>query len=166
MISTFYSNSFEVLRTVLATKIGFNLEDLRNRNASFFEQIRVIAPSTMVEDNLNRFLADHFGASPGIEFLNLANWMFEVLQQRSLSNAETSQLIDWTFYEILRQKQTEKTFPAEEKRLYEYIQTLDPVGVLEFARHLNTVFITYGSYRFDWLQQWACLLYTSDAADE
>lgn len=42
MISTFYSNSFEVLRTVLATKIGFNLEDLRNRNASFFEQIEVI----------------------------------------------------------------------------------------------------------------------------
>ena len=63
--------------------------------------------------------------------------------------------MDWTFYEILRQKQTEKTFPKEEKRLYEYIQTLDPVGVLEFARHLNTVFITYGSYRFDWLQQWA-----------
>lgn len=154
MISTFYSNSFEVLRTVLATKIGFNLEDLRNRNASFFEQIKVIAPSTMIEDNLNRFLADHFGATPGIEFLNLANWMFKVLQQRSLSNAETSQLIDWTFYEILRQKQTEKTFPAEEKRLYEYIQKLDPVGVLEFARHLNTVFITYGSYRFDWLQQW------------
>lgn len=154
MISTFYSNSFEVLRTVLATKIGFNLEDLRNRNASFFEQIRVIAPSTMVEDNLNRFLADHFGASPGIEFLNLANWMFKVLQQGSLSNAETSQLIDWTFYEILRQKQTEMTFPEEEKRLYEYIQTLDPVSVLEFARHLNTVFITYGSYRFDWLQQW------------
>ena len=154
MISTFYSNSFEVLRTVLATKIGFNLEDLRNRNASFFEQIEVIVPTTMVEDNLNRFLADHFGATPGIKFSNVASWMFKVLGQ-SLSNTETSQVMDWTFYEILRQKQTEKTFPKEEKRLYEYIQTLDPVGVLEFARHLNTVFITYGSYRFDWLQQWA-----------
>lgn len=154
MISTFYSNSFEVLRTVLATKIGFNLEDLRNRNASFFDQIKVIVPTPMVEDNLNRFLADHFGATPGIEFSNVAGWMFEVLGQ-SLSNAETSQVMDWTFYEILRQKQTEKTFPKEEKRLYEYIQTLDPVGILEFARHLNTVFITYGSYRFDWLQQWA-----------
>lgn len=154
MISTFYSNSFEVLRTVLATKIGFNLEDLRNRNASFFEQIKVIAPTTMVEDNLNRFLADHFGATPVIEFTNVASWMYDVLG-KSLSNAETSQLMDWTFYEILRQKQTEKTFPTEEKRLYEYVQTLDPVGVLKFARHLNTVFITYGSYRFDWLQQWA-----------
>jgi putative exodeoxyribonuclease V, gamma subunit len=153
MISTFYSNSFEVLRTVLATKIGFNLEDLRNRNASFFEQIKVIAPTTMVEDNLNRFLADHFGATPVIKFSNVASWMYDVLG-KSLSNAETSQLMDWTFYEILRQKQTEKTFPTEEKRLYEYVQTLDPVGVLEFARHLNTVFITYGSYRFDWLQQW------------
>lgn len=154
MISTFYSNSFEVLRTVLATKIGFNLEDLRNRNASFFDQIEVIVPTTMVEDNLNRFFADHFGATPGIKFSNVASWMFKALGQ-SLSNAETSQVMDWTFYEILRQKQTEKTFPKEEKRLYEYIQTLDPVGVLEFARHLNTVFITYGSYRFDWLQQWA-----------
>lgn len=154
MISTFYSNSFEVLRTVLATKIGFNLEDLRNRNASFFEQIEVIVPTTMVEDNLNRFLADHFGATPGIKFSNVASWMFKVLGQ-SLSNTETSQAMDWTFYEILRQKQSERTFPKEEKRLYEYIQTLDPVGVLEFARHLNTVFITYGSYRFDWLQQWA-----------
>lgn len=154
MISTFYSNSFEVLRTVLATKIGFNLEDLRNSNASFFEQIKVIVPTPMVEDNLNRFFADHFGATPGIEFSNVASWMFKVLGQ-SLSNAETSQVMDWTFYEILRQKQNKKAFPEEEKRLYEYIQTLDPVGVLEFARHLNTVFITYGSYRFDWLQQWA-----------
>lgn len=68
MISTFYSNSFEVLRTVLATKIGFNLEDLRNSNASFFEQIKVIVPTPMIEDNLNRFFADHFGATPGIEF--------------------------------------------------------------------------------------------------
>ncbi len=49
MISTFYSNSFEVLRTVLATKIGFNLEDLRNSNASFFEQIKVIVPTPMIE---------------------------------------------------------------------------------------------------------------------
>lgn len=154
MISTFYSNSFEVLRTVLATKIGFNLEDLRNSNASFFEQIKVIVPTPMIEDNLNRFFADHFGATPGIEFSNVASWMFKVLGQ-SLSNAETSQVMDWTFYEILRQKQNKKAFPEEEKRLYEYIQTLDPVGVLEFARHLNTVFITYGSYRFDWLQQWA-----------
>lgn len=153
MISTFYSNSFEVLRTVLATKIGFNLEDLRNRNASFFEQIEVIVPTTMVRDNLNRFFADHFGATPGIKFSNVASWMYDVLG-KSLSNAETSQLMDWTFYEILRQKQTEKSFPEEERRLYDYIQTLDPVGVLEFARHLNTVFITYGSYRFDWLQQW------------
>ena len=96
----------EVLRTVLATKIGFNLEDLRNRNASFFEQIEVIVPTTMVEDNLNRFLADHFGATPGIKFSNVASWMFKVLGQ-SLSNTETSQVMDWTFYEILRQKQTE-----------------------------------------------------------
>ena len=118
MISTFYSNSFEVLRTVLATKIGFNLEDLRNSNASFFEQIKVIVPTPMIEDNLNRFFADHFGATPGIEFSNVASWMFKVLGQ-SLSNAETSQVMDWTFYEILRQKQNKKAFPEEEKRLYE-----------------------------------------------
>ena len=91
MISTFYSNSFEVLRTVLATKIGFNLEDLRNSNASFFEQIKVIVPTPMIEDNLNRFFADHFGATPGIEFSNVASWMFKVLGQ-SLSNAETKRL--------------------------------------------------------------------------
>ena len=71
------------------------------------------------------------------------------------AHAATSHVMAWTFYEILRQKQNKKAFPEDEKRLYEYIQTLDPVGVLEFARHLNTVFITYGSYRFDWLQQWA-----------
>ncbi len=62
--------------------------------------------------------------------------------------------MDWTFTRSCVKSKT-KGFPEEEKRLYEYIQTLDPVGVLEFARHLNTVFITYGSYRFDWLQQWA-----------
>lgn len=109
MISTFYSNSFEVLRTVLATKIGFNLEDLRNSNASFFEQIKVIVPTPMIEDNLNRFFADHFGATPGIEFSNVASWMFKVLGQ-SLSNAETSQVMDWTFTRSCVKSKT-KGFP-------------------------------------------------------
>lgn len=46
-----------------------------------FEQIKVIVPTPMIEDNLNRFFADHFGATPGIEFSNVASWMFKVLGQ-------------------------------------------------------------------------------------
>lgn len=153
MISTFYSNSFEVLRTVLTTKIKFNLEDLRLKKASLFDRIKVIVPSTMTADYLNRYFADTFGVNPGVEFSNVASWIFSVLG-RSLSNQESSELMDWTLYKILLEKKNSSTIPAGEERLYSYLKNLDNVGVLEFARHLNTVFVTYGSYRFDWLQEW------------
>ena len=156
MISTYYSNSFEVLSTILYTKIGFQIEDFKKHNISVFQQIPVMVPTPAVAERLNRLMAEHFGITPGIRFTNVATWMFSVLG-RSLSNEVISDEIDWLLFSILSEKKQtpEEDVPKGQERLYAYLRKLDQVGILEFARHLNNVYVTYGSYRFDWLQEWA-----------
>lgn len=63
MIRTYYSNSFEVLRGILLTRLNFEIEDLRNSGASIFETIPVIVPSSLVGDSLERSIAGIISAS-------------------------------------------------------------------------------------------------------
>lgn len=151
MIRTYYSNSFEVLRGILLTRLNFEIEDLRNNGASIFETIPVIVPSSLVGDSLERSIADHFGVVPGISVTNIASWLYEKLTS-SLSNKQLSDQMDWRLFKLLKERQNQNR-PSEE-RLTDYLKGLDDCGIMEFCRHVNNVFVTYGSYRFDWLKDW------------
>lgn len=151
MIRTYYSNSFEVLRGILLTRLNFEIEDLRNSGASIFETIPVIAPSPLVGDSLERSIADHFGVVPGINVTNIASWLYEKLSS-SLSKEGISDQMDWRLFKLLKERQHQSR-PSEE-RLTNYLKGLDDCGIMEFSRHVNNVFVTYGSYRFDWLKDW------------
>lgn len=151
MIRTYYSNSFEVLRGILLTRLNFEIEDLRNSGASIFETIPVIVPSSLVGDSLERSIADHFGVVPGINVTNIASWLYEKLSS-SLSKEAISDQMDWRLFKLLKERQNQSR-PSEE-RLTNYLKGLDDCGIMEFSRHVNNVFVTYGSYRFDWLKDW------------
>ena len=119
MIRTYYSNSFEVLRGILLTRLNFEIEDLRNSGASIFETIPVIVPSPLVGDSLERSIADHFGVVPGINVTNIASWLYEKLSS-SLSKEGISDQMDWRLFKLLKERQNQSR-PSEE-RLTNYLK--------------------------------------------
>lgn len=155
MIRTFYSNSFEALQTILNHQIKTDLDVLRASGGSIFDEIPVIASTPLIAERLKRGFADFFSVTPGIDFKNPAQWMYLHFGQ-SLSNNDLSALMDWLLFDLLKKKRDESAKAPEdfEERLKSYLCSMSDAGILEFSRHLNNVFVTYGSYRIDWLYEW------------
>lgn len=151
MIQTFYSNSFEILQAAFVNNISFDLKDKYDAS-NIFEAINVIVPSMAISDRLQRALADTLGASPGIKYLMIQQWLNQYIT-KSLSLQFSS--LDWLVWKVLKEKKEKPSKDPREQPLNHYLSTLDETGIIEFARHLSSLFVTYGTYRFDWLMSWS-----------
>lgn len=153
MIQTIYSNSFEVLQTAFLTYVEYDLNDkYKCDDSSIFEPIKVISPSEAISDQLKRSLADKLSICAGIDFSIVQRWLGRYTTKTLY---QTVSSLDWLVWEVLKEK---KLYPSKDKRyepLNHYLMSLDEIGLIEFARHLSSLFVTYGTYRFDWLIEWS-----------
>ena len=155
MIHTVYSNSYEVLKTVLM----HNIENLRFVDkpvpheklfATAFEKVPVVIPSLAVEEDLKRSIAERDGIYAGIDCMLLGRWLG--LFSRDLTNLVGPEAA-WMIWRLLSEKgpgSLRETYP----RLQHYLEGKDDVAVYRLAARVAQKFMTYASYRFDWILEW------------
>lgn len=165
MIHTIYSNSYEVLRTVLL----HNIEHLRFVDAageplgfdalvaSAFERVPVIIPSLAVETDLKRSIADKASVCAAMDFMHLSQWM-GLYSKEPLANVVGNEA-EWMIWSLLREtgpgsfrEEAKAVDPAG--RLANYLDGKSDREIYAFARHVAAVFVAYASYRADWVFSW------------
>lgn len=155
MIHTVYSNSYEVLKAVLM----HNIENLRfvdsavsdeNLLSRAFERVPVVIPSVAVEKDLKRSIARRDGICAGIDCMTLGAWMNHF--SRDVTNLIGPEAV-WMIWQALCEK-GEGSFRENYPRLRHYLEGKDEVQVYRLATHVAEKFMTYASYRFDWILEW------------
>lgn len=162
MIHTLYSNSYEVLRAVLLN----NIERLRFRpeaselgaDALFegvFDRVPVIIPSKAVETDLTRAIAREEQICASMQFMFLSQWL-GFFSKEPLANVVGNEA-DWMVWEILR-KTGPGSFREEMKartvRLEDCLRGRTEEEVFSLAQRVCSVFVSYASYRLDWVLEW------------
>lgn len=162
MIHTLYSNSYEVLRAVLLS----NIERLRFRpeaselgaDALFegvFDRVPVIIPSKAVETDLTRAIAREEQICASMQFMFLSQWL-GFFSKEPLANVVGNEA-DWMVWEILR-KTGPGSFREEMKaktvRLEDCLRGRTVEEVFSLAQRICSVFVSYASYRLDWVLEW------------
>lgn len=172
MIHTIYSNSYEVLRAVLLsnmTELRFRgcpgdvgVDELAASNpaalmARAFERIPVIVPSAAVADDLRRAIAQKESVCAAVDFMQLSHWM-GFFSKEPLANVVGSEA-EWLIWCILRET-GEGSFresiraEAPSCRLLNYLDGKTDRDLYALASRIAAVFVTYATYRVDWLFDW------------
>ena len=162
MIHTLYSNSYEVLRTVLL----HNIEALRlvpeademDAAALFsgvFDRVPVIIPSKAVETDLQRALAHHEGVCAAMDFMFLSQWL-GFFSKEPLANVVGNEA-DWMIWAQLRETgpgSLREEVRAYTARLEDALRGRTDAEIFALAQRISAVFVTYSSYRLDWVLEW------------
>ena len=162
MIHTLYSNSYEVLRTVLL----HNIEALRlvpeademDAAALFsrvFDRVPVIIPSKAVETDLQRALAHHEGVCAAMDFMFLSQWL-GFFSKEPLANVVGNES-DWMIWALLRETgpgSLREEVRPHTTRLEDALRGRTDAEIFALAQRISAVFVTYSSYRLDWVLQW------------
>lgn len=162
MIHTLYSNSYEVLRTVLL----HNIEALRlvpeademDAAALFsgvFDCVPVIIPSKAVETDLQRALANHEGVCAAMDFMFLSQWL-GFFSKEPLANVVGNES-DWMIWALLRETgpgSLREEVRPHTTRLEDALRGRTDAEIFALAQRISAVFVTYSSYRLDWVLQW------------
>lgn len=162
MIHTLYSNSYEVLRAVLLS----NIEALRLRpeaselseGALFrgvFDSVPVIIPSRAAQTDLARAIAEKERICASIRFMHLSEWL-GFFSQEPLANVIGNEA-RWMIWELLRDA-SPGSFRAEmarkTSRLEDFTRGRSDRELLLLAQRISGVFVSYASYRLDWILHW------------
>ena len=161
MIHTVYSNSYEVLRAVLLHNIealgveGPVAGDLPEADlfARTFEKVPVIIPNRAVETDVRQAIADRDGVCAGMDFMLLSAWM-GFFSKEPMANIVGNEA-DWMIWRTLREDgpTSFRRQPGHE-RLAHYLDGKGDEDVWRLARHIAQVFVTYATYRLDWILDW------------
>ena len=174
MIHTLYSNSYEVLRAVLLS----NIEQLRFRpeaaelgaEALFegvFDRVPVIIPSKAVETDLMRAIAREEKICASMQFMFLSHWL-GFFSKEPLANVVGNEA-DWMVWEILRKTgpgSFREEMAASTPRLEDCLRGRSEEEVFALAQRVCSVFVSYASYRLDWVLEWLGLHQEGIAATE
>lgn len=151
MIHTVYSNVYEALRAVLLHNLG--MENDAGRGGAVFERRPVVVPSSAVAEDLRQALAREAGVCAGYDFTTLSSWM-GFFSREPLANIGGNEA-DWMIRGILSATGP-GSFRAQpgHERLAAYLEGKGEREVFELARRISALFVTYASYRTDWLLAW------------
>ena len=164
---TFYSNSYEALRTALSAMC----RQERSRMAGeclagapapwLFRKIPVIVPSRAVEADLSRHLAreSEAGVTAGIGFKLLGEWLSPV-SGATLGVSSRGEELEWLVWKrLLDRKFLEKDTSESLKRYLTgqdgRLKSRSDASRYELALKIAAAFTKYASYRFDWIHQWS-----------
>lgn len=162
MIHTLYSNSYEVLRTVLLS----NIEALRLRPeaagldgdelfAGVFDRVPVIIPSRAVETDLARAIARQESVCASMKFMFLSEWL-GFFSHEPLANVIGSEA-RWMIWRLLRETgpgSFREEVARQTTRLEDCLRGRSDRELLNLAQRIAGVFVTYSSYRLDWMLDW------------
>ncbi len=161
MIHTVYSNSYEVLQTVLlhnieALRFAGPVDAAASGEALFekaFEHVPVIVPNRAVEEDLRNAIARRDRVCAGMDFMTLSAWM-GFFSKEPLANVVGNEA-DWMIWQILSEVGPEsfREAPGHE-RLRDYLKDKTASEIYTLSRHIAAVFVVYASYRFDWVLDW------------
>ena len=151
MIHTVYSNVYEALRAVLLHNLG--MENDAGRGGAVFERRPVVVPSSAVAEDLKKSLARDAGVCAGYDFTTLSAWM-GFFSREPLANIGGNEA-DWMIRGILAATGpgSFREAPGHE-RLKAYLEGKSEREVFELSRRISALFVTYASYRTDWLLAW------------
>lgn len=160
MIHTIYSNSYEVLRAVLLSNVqalNFGQPTQNQLFASVFDRVPIIVPTSAVRDDLERHIAQKFSICASMDFLFLSQWM-GFYAKDPLTNVVGNEA-DWMIWEILRDTSATSFRAHLQKldpscRLLSYLAGKSDEDLLALSRHISQVFVSYTSYRLDWVFSW------------
>lgn len=162
MIHTIYSNSYEVLRAVLLS----NIDRLRLRPeaeelspdecfAGVFDRVPVIIPSKAVEVDLSRAIAHQERICAGMQFMFLSQWL-GFFSKDPLANVVGNEA-DWMIWQILRETgpgSLREEVAAQTTRLEDSLVGRSDMEIFALAQRIARVFVSYSSYRLDWVLEW------------
>lgn len=162
MIHTIHSNSYEVLRAVLLS----NIDRLRFRPeagelsaeelfAGVFDRVPVIIPSKAVETDLMRAIASSEGICAGMRFMFLSQWL-GFFSKEPLANVIGNEA-EWMIWRILGETgpgSLREEVARETSRLEESLRGRGDAELFEIAQRISRVFVSYASYRLDWVLEW------------
>ncbi len=158
MINTIYSNLFEALQAALFVNIKQDLESFRKSGDSLFKPITVIVPSPAVGERLKLSMAKNFGITAGVDFINIGKWLEPVIGL-PVGMGVVGDSLQWAIWSILKDPKFEESLlsgPEAESgaKLQEYLKDKNDIDKLELAMHLAGCYVTYASYRLDWVLNW------------
>lgn len=165
---TFYSNSYEALRDLLARLTDSEWhQGLKGAGPSapapgFFRRIPVIVPSRAVEADLTHYFADRSrrGVASFAAFELIGDW-FSPVSGTPLGRSSRANELEWLIWERLR----DEAFLAEPE-CAGLLSYLSPGGAgarrpdsdparYELALRIAAAFTKYSTYRFDWIERWS-----------
>ena len=165
---TFYSNSYEALRDLLARLTdsqwhqGLEGAGPSAPSPGFFRRIPVIVPSRAVEADLTHYFADRSrrGVASFASFELIGDW-FSPVSGTPLGRSSRANELEWLIWERLR----DEAFLAEPE-CAGLLSYLSPGGAgsrrpdsdparYELALRIAAAFTKYSTYRFDWIERWS-----------
>lgn len=158
MINTIYSNLFEALQAALFVNVKQDLESFRKSGASLFKPITVIVPSPAVGERLKLSMAKNFGITAGVDFINIGKWLEPVIGL-PVGMGVVGDSLQWAIWRILKDPDFEEALLSGSEaesgaKLQEYLKDKNDIDKLELAMHLAGCYVTYASYRLDWVLNW------------
>ena len=152
MIRTLYSNLFEGLQAALFANLQSDLRESQDQFSSFFQPSIVVVPNKAVEEKLKKELAITFRVKPNLRFITTGEYL-RSYSEMNIDFVNSMSSLTWfiwrAFYDskfIDELKRCEKN-----KRLFNYLQLANSEKKLELAMLVAKSFITYASYRLDWV---------------
>ena len=151
MIYPYFSNSYEFLRALLLQQIGLQRQAKANFWAGF-DSIEVVVPDEAVKDDLSRALADSAGIASGIRFTTTQTWL-DRMNHGSPDISARARSLEWAIYAVL----CDEAFleRAQCVRLKRYLENNSSSALWPLVTRIAALFTTYGTYRADWLWNWA-----------
>lgn len=153
MIQTIYSNSYEFLRRVLVMYVSLDRKKaVESGNCRAFVSDTIVTPTEAVRDDLMRAFADEKGIASNLNLVSFSSWFGDSLGPTLMGRGNTAEELEWMIWTLLNDRE----FLAQEdcKRLKKYVGSQTPATVTALARRITHLFVTYISYRLDWVLEW------------
>jgi len=141
------SNRYEILRVLL-------LEHLVRTPGDPFSLQDIIVPSTAIQSDLERAIADQQGVASGIRFSFLSRWLWQriaaLLPDVAPDSPFAPERAQWRLMRLLADETLIRQTPA----LKDYLASADPLMRHELATRIAALFSNYAIYRPDYLANW------------
>ena len=152
MIRTLYSNLFEGLQAALFANLQSDLRESQDQFSSFFQPSIVVVPNKAVEEKLKKELAITFRVKPNLRFITTGEYL-RSYSEMNIDFVNSMSSLTWFIWRAFNDSKfiDELKRCEKNKRLFNYLQLANSEKKLELAMLVAKSFITYASYRLDWV---------------
>ncbi len=125
-----------------------------------FESNTIVTPSEAVQDDLMRAFADETGVAANLHLTSFSSWFGDSLGPVLMGRGNSAEELEWMIWSLLGDDKF--LSQSECSRLKHYVQGQPASVVAALARRITHLFVTYVSYRLDWVLGWMDETYQKD----